>query len=152
MILLDNGEIDSESSSDDEMPPLEDYNDVDVVEPVNGDVFVTRRALNMQPNIGGDEEQHEHIFHTRCHIKDNICNLIIDNESCTNVASTSLAEKLGLSTLKHPNPYRLQWLNDCGYIKVTRQVLVSFSIGKYKDEVLCDAAPFHVGHILLGRS
>ena len=104
MILLDNGEIDSESSSDDEMPPLEDYNDVDVVEPVNGDVLVTRHPLNMQPKVGGDEEQHEHIFHTRCHIKDKVCNLIIDSESCTNVASTLFIEKLGLPTLKHPNP------------------------------------------------
>ena len=133
------------------MTPLEDCNDVDVAEPVNGDVLVSRSVLNMQPKVGGDEEQRKHIFHTRCHIKDKVCNLIIDSGSCTNVASTLLVEKLGLPTLKHPNPYRLQWLNDCGYIKVTRQVLVSFSIGKYKDEVLCDAAPFHVGHILLGR-
>jgi len=79
MILLDNGDLESESSSDDEMPLLEDCSNVDVVEPVNGDVFVTRRALNMQPNIGGDEEQHEHIFHTRCHIKDKVCNLIINS-------------------------------------------------------------------------
>ena len=27
-------------------------------------------------------------------------------------------------------------------------MLVSFSIGKYKDEVLCDVVPIHVGHIL----
>ena len=32
-----------------------------------------------------------------------------------------------------------------------RQVLVTFSIGKYLDEVLCDVVPMHVGHILLGR-
>ena len=32
-----------------------------------------------------------------------------------------------------------------------KHVLVSFSIGKYKDEVLCDVAPMHVGHLLLGR-
>ena len=30
-------------------------------------------------------------------------------------------------------------------------MIISFSIGKYKDEVLCDVAPMHVGHILLGR-
>jgi hypothetical protein len=42
-------------------------------------------------------------------------------------------------------------LNDCGEIKVNKQVLISFSIGKYKDEVLCDVAPMHAGHILLGR-
>ena len=41
MILLDNGVIKSESSNDDEIPPLEDCNYADVVEPVNGDVLVT---------------------------------------------------------------------------------------------------------------
>ncbi|RVW62204.1 hypothetical protein CK203_066443 [Vitis vinifera] len=35
--------------------------------------------------------------------------------------------------------------------KVNKQVLVSFSIGRYKDEVLCDIVPMHAGHILLGR-
>jgi len=57
MILLDNGDIESESLSNDEMPPLEDYSEVDVVEPINEDVLVTRCALNMQPKVGGDEEQ-----------------------------------------------------------------------------------------------
>ena len=61
MILLDNGDIESESSSDDEMPPLEDCSDVDVVELVNRDVLVTRRALNMQPKVEDDEEQRGHI-------------------------------------------------------------------------------------------
>jgi hypothetical protein len=69
--------------------------------------------------------------------------------SCTNVASTILAEKLNLPTLKHSRPHKLQWLNDCGEVRVDRQVLVTFSIGKYLDEVLCDA--MHAGHILLGK-
>jgi hypothetical protein len=71
--------------------------------------------------------------------------------SCTNVASTILIEKLNLPTLKHSKPYKLQWLNDCGEVRVDRQVLVTFSIGKYLDEVLCDIVPMHAGHILLGR-
>ena len=41
-------------------------------------------------------------------------------------------------------------MNDCGEVKVNRQVLVSFSIGRYKDEVLCDVIPMHASHILLG--
>jgi len=151
MILLDNGDIESESLSDDEMSPLEDCSDVNVAEPVNGDALVTTRALNMKPKVEGDEEQREHIFHTRCHIKDKVCNLIIDSGSCTNVASTLFVEKLGLPTLKHPNPYKIQWLDDCEDIRVTKQVLVSFFIGEYKDEVPCDVVPMHVGHILLGR-
>ena len=32
-----------------------------------------------------------------------------------------------------------------------KQVHVSFSIGKYHDEVLCDVVPMYVPHILLGR-
>ena len=70
--------------------------------------------------------------------------MIIDKGSCTNMDSTTLVEKLNLLTLKHPRPYKLQWLNDCGDVKVNRQVLVSFLVGRYKDEVLCDVVPMHV--------
>lgn len=151
MILLDNGDIESVSSSDDEMPLLEDCSDVEVAEPVHGNLLVTRRALSIQPKEDEDAEQRDKIFHTRCLINEKVCSMVIDSGSCTNVASTLMVEKLNLPTKKHPNPYRLQWLNDCGDIRVTKQVLVSFSIGKYKDEVLCDVVPMHVGHLLLGR-
>jgi hypothetical protein len=56
-----------------------------------------------------------------------------------------------LCTVKHAKPYRLQWLNDSGEVKVTKQVVVPFSIGKYVDEVLCDVVPMQASHILLGR-
>ena len=42
------------------------------------------------------------------------------------MASTTLVEKLNLPTLKHRRPYKLQWLNNCGEVKVNRQVLVFF--------------------------
>ncbi|KAL4368667.1 hypothetical protein GQ457_05G021810 [Hibiscus cannabinus] len=58
---------------------------------------------------------------------------------------------LGLETTKHPHSYKLQWLNDGGELKVTKQVLIPFSIGSYKDEVLCDVVPMHATHMLLGR-
>ena len=77
--------------------------------------------------------------------------MIIDGGSCTNVASTILVEKLNLLTLKHSRPYNLQWLNDCGKVRVDKQVLVTFSIGKYLNEVLCNVVPMHAGNILLGR-
>ena len=54
------------------------------------------------------------------------------------MASATLVEKLNLPTLKHSKPYKLQWLNDCGEVKVNRQVLVSFSIRRYKDEICYD--------------
>ena len=80
-----------------------------------------------------------------------MCSVIIDGGICTNVASTTLVEKLGLPTFEHPKPYKLQWINDSGEVKVDKQVLVSFSIGKYKDDVMCDVVPIQAGHILLGR-
>jgi hypothetical protein len=53
--------------------------------------------------------------------------------------------------VEHAKPYRLQWLNDSGEVKVTKQVVVPFSIGKYVDEVLCDVVPMQASHILVGR-
>ncbi|PKI40717.1 hypothetical protein CRG98_038898 [Punica granatum] len=47
-----------------------------------------------------------------------------------------MAMKLGLHTLKHPRPYKLQWLNESGEVK---------------DEVLYDVVPMQVSHMLLGR-
>ena len=77
--------------------------------------------------------------------------MIIYGGSCPNVASTTIVEKLGMPTSKHPRPYKLQWLNDSGEVRVNKQALVSFSIGKYKDKFLCDVVPMQVEHLLLGR-
>jgi len=62
-----------------------------------------------------------------------------------------VVEKLGLSTISHAKPYKLQWLSEVGEIVVNKQVFITFSIGKYKDEVLCDVVPMEATHILLGR-
>jgi hypothetical protein len=141
----------SEDDSD-ELPELVDASDDDgVVYPVTGESLVARRALNTHSKVDDVEQQREDIFHTRCHVNNKVCSMIIDGGSCTNAASTILVEKLNSPTLKHSRPYKLQWLNDCGEVRVDRQVLVTFSIGKYLDEVLCDVVPMHAGHILLGR-
>ena len=77
--------------------------------------------------------------------------MIIDGGDCTNVASTSLIERLSLRTMTHPRPYKLQWLNESSEVKVIKQALVSFSIRRYFAKVLCDVVPMHAGHIQLGR-
>ncbi|XP_062173559.1 uncharacterized protein LOC133879023 [Alnus glutinosa] len=153
MVLRDNGEVMTDSEDDsDEMPELVNASDDDGVEyPVEGESLVARRALNTQIKIDDMEQQRENIFHTRCYVSNKVCSMIIDGGSCTNVASTTLVEKLSLPLLKHPRPYKLQWLNECGEVKVNKQVLVAFTIGRYSDEVLCDIVPMHAGHILLGR-
>jgi len=97
------------------------------------------------------ENQRENIFHSRCQINNKTCSLIIDSGSCVNVASTRVVDKLGLKTIPLAKPYKLSWLSEEGEIKVDKQVLINFSIGNYKDEVLCDLVPMEETHILLGR-
>ncbi|XP_027156445.1 uncharacterized protein LOC113757283 [Coffea eugenioides] len=153
MLLLDNGEVvtDEEDSCEGMLSLEEDETDSCEELPTNEQLgLVVRRVLTMQIKEE-DGQQQENIFYTRCHIKGKVCSLIIDPESSTNVPSVTLVEKAGLPTLKHPHPYRLQWLNDSGDVRVTKQVKIPFRIGQYEDEVLCDVVPMQATHVLLGR-
>ncbi|KAJ9177048.1 hypothetical protein P3X46_012302, partial [Hevea brasiliensis] len=156
IVMRQNGEIESEDDDVDDddasesMPPLEEASDVEHA--VGGNILVVRRALSAQAKEEeGHALQRENIFHTRYFVNGKTCSMIVDSGSCVNVASTLMVAKLGMRTMKHPRPYKLQWLNECGEIKVNKQVMLAFSIGRYKDEVLCDVVPMHAGHILLGR-
>ena len=132
----DNGEIETDHESVcDSMSSLEDFDDEEYAG--QGELLVARRDLSVQAKEK-DEVQRENIFHTRCHVQNKVCSVIIDGRSCTNVASTTMVEKLEMPTSKHPHPYKLQWLNNNGEVRVNKQVLISFRIGKYDDEVLCD--------------
>ncbi|CAL1376711.1 unnamed protein product [Linum trigynum] len=91
------------------------------------------------------------IFHTRCLVDGKLLSVVIDGESCTNLVSEYSVKKLGLNTLQQPKPYTLQWLNEDGSIEVTKQAILKFEIGSYKDEVLCYVVPMEEAHVLLGR-
>jgi hypothetical protein len=60
--------------------------------------------------------------------------MIINSRSCANVTRTLFVQKLNLNTFKH------------------KKVLVSFSVGKYKNEVLCNVLLIQAAHLLLGTS
>ena len=62
-----------------------------------------------------------------------------------------MVDKLQLQTKRHPHPDRMQWLNDCGAIKVISSVQIPISVGTYQDDVECDVVPMHACHLLLGR-
>ena len=81
--------------------------------PLEGDLLVVRRLLG-QVSKPFDESQRENTFHPRCLIQNNICSLIVDGGSCANVASTRVVYKLGLPTISHTKPYKLQWLSEVG--------------------------------------
>lgn len=61
----------------------------------------------MQVKVENLEEQQENIIHIRCHVQNKVYNMIIDNESCTNVPNIDLLDKLDLHTTKHLIPYKL---------------------------------------------
>ena len=52
-----------------------------------------------------DTTQQHQIFYSRCSIKNNICNLIIDNGSHENIVSSALVDYLKLEMEPHPHPY-----------------------------------------------
>ena len=77
---------------------------------------------------------------------------MIDSGSCENVISEEAVRKLELATEKHPNPYKLTWLQEGKKVTVSKRCLVSISIGStYKDRMWCDVVEMDACHILLGR-
>ncbi|RDY07622.1 hypothetical protein CR513_08230, partial [Mucuna pruriens] len=106
MIMRENREIESESSqgkstSSSEIESSSDHSHY------QGDLLMVRRLMS---NISGDEakSQRENNFHSRCLVLGTLCSFIIDCENSVNVASSKLVEKLGIPTLPHPKPYKLQ--------------------------------------------
>jgi hypothetical protein len=95
--------------------------------------------------------QRNNLFRTTCKTKDIVCKVIIDNGSTENIVSIEMVEKLELETTAHPNPYKVSWLKKGHQVMVTKQWLVEFKIGGYRDEILCDVIPMDVCHVFLGR-
>ena len=105
------------------MPSLEEEGDMEAViqSPLEESVglgLVAWRTL--ATHLKEEEIQRENIFYTRCHVNGKVCSLVIDPRSCTNVASSVMVEALGLPTREHLRPYRLQWLNNYGDIRVSQ--------------------------------
>jgi len=152
MFLNPKGEVESEHSSP-SSPKSSSHtsssSSEDEIQPQEGGLLVVRRMMGQVPKEL--ENQRKNIFHIRCLINNKTCSLIIDGGSCANVASTRVVDKLGLEKIPHAKPYKLSWLSENGEIKVDKQVLITFSIGTYKDEVLCDLVPMEATYILLGR-
>jgi len=74
--------------------------------PDEGEVVVIRCALSGLASQN-EVEQRENIFHTRCTVSGKVCSLIIDGESCANVASKTLVEKFKLLVSPHLSPYTI---------------------------------------------
>ena len=82
------------------------------------------------------------LFIHNCQIKDSLALLIMDNGSHKNMVSQELVNCLHLITTPHQNPYHIGWVQKDGpLLLVSQRCLVTFSIGQFKDTVLCDISP-----------
>jgi hypothetical protein len=154
MLLNEKGEWESESDPEDAGPIFDEEieEEGNEIQPEEGEhnCFISLRVLSITAEKEDNGQRHN-LFHTRGLIKDKVCRIIVDNGSCNNIASQELVDRLGLKPRRHPSPYKMQWLNDCGALRVNHTVTVPFSVGKYNDHVECDVVPMQACQLLLGR-
>lgn len=139
---------------DNELQCLEDeLKHMQILEPApDVNTLVLRKVLHGDSSpITPDDAQRENLFHTRCMVNERSCSVIIDSGSCTNAASRTMVEALGLQTRPHPTPYKLNWINNEQTTNVTKQAFVPLEFGEYKDEFWFDILPMTACAILLGR-
>ncbi|CAL2229714.1 unnamed protein product [Prunus armeniaca] len=95
------------------------------------------RCTLAQPRKETEDWRRTSIFHTYI--------------NCINVVSTLTVSRLSLSTEKHPEPYKVAWIDNTSSIPVTQRCQVPIQFSSYKDHIWCDVVAMDVGHILLGR-
>jgi len=81
-----------------------------------GSFLMIQRLLNSHQNLPLND-QRENMFHTHREVSKKLCSLIINNGSCCNCCSTTMVEKLNLTLLPNPKPYKLHWLNEDGNLE-----------------------------------
>ncbi|KAI9174834.1 hypothetical protein LWI28_023368 [Acer negundo] len=76
-------------------------------------MLMVRRTC-LAPRTGEGEWLRNNIFQSTCTILGKVCRFVIDGGSCENIVSVEAVRKLGVTTEKHPKPYRLAWLQKGG--------------------------------------
>ena len=98
-----------------------------------------------------DEGYGADLFHTYCKVGERSCATTVDHDSSINAVGIDMVEKLELSMTPHPRTYSLRRCHN--KLDITHQTMVSFSIGKFFCEILCDVMPVPMVacHLLLGE-
>jgi hypothetical protein len=109
-----------------------------------------QRVLSSQMEKA-EQNQFNILFQTYFVVKEWRCRVMIDGETCNNLASLEMIEKLGLTTKPHPRPYYVQWVNSWDKIKVTKIARIEFSLGPYKDSAEFDIVPMQSYQLLFGK-
>ncbi|KAK1683817.1 hypothetical protein QYE76_044665 [Lolium multiflorum] len=146
MFINEDNEYETRDDADPYAPEDDDYDSdgVDAFPSEARTIVVSQRALNVLPSAS---TQRCNLFQTKALVgPDKACKVIIDDESCRNLARKELCTKLKLKYLPRLHPYYIQWLSDNGEIKVNHMVRVEFEIGPYKDSIDFDVVPMKESH------
>jgi hypothetical protein len=115
---------------------VEDTEEVPLENPIEVDpslILMTQKYSNAST---------QPLFTHNYQIKNTLALLMMDNGSQKNLVSQALVNHLNLVTTPHPQPYQLGWVQKDGpRLLVSKRCLVTFSIGQFKDIVLCDVSP-----------
>jgi hypothetical protein len=108
---------------------------VEVEDAEGGRSLMMRKVLLTPEKEEENPTQRNILFRTACKTKDMVCKVIVDSGSTNNLISIEMVKKLELETIEHPSPYIFSWLQKGHQVNVTKQCLVEFKIGGYKDEI-----------------
>ena len=82
---------------------------------MEGDLFMIEKDEAAIP------DQRNNLFHIQGMVQGKTCMIVIDSDSCTNIASAGWVAKMGLQVEQHPNPYALHWLSPQGAVQCTNR-------------------------------
>lgn len=116
----------------------------------SGENLMIKRILIREP-AKEEPKQRRSLFKVRCKIMGKVCKVIIDSGSIDNIISEEAITKLKIPKIPHSTPYKVTWLNKGQHVLVNEQAWIEFTIGGYKDKLLCDVLPMDACHLLLGR-
>ncbi|RVW47624.1 Transposon Ty3-I Gag-Pol polyprotein [Vitis vinifera] len=86
------------------------------------------------PKVKGEEDwRRNSIFQTRISCQGRLCTMIIDGGSSLNIASQELVEKLNLKTERHPNPFKVAWVNDTSIPSKETKVIFALMARKVEE-------------------
>jgi hypothetical protein len=118
---------------------------------IDADPTANVTTATIQPEEPIDPEEGECLFHSQTWVKGTPLHFIVDNSSQKNLISAKVVKLLRLSTTPHPQPYNIRWLHQGRDLCVSQQCRISYGIQPFKDEVVCDVAPFDVCDVVLGQ-
>lgn len=90
------------------------------------------------------------LFQTKVKCNNQLCSFVIDGGSCTNVVSEEACKKLGLKNEAYLSPYKVAWVNNAN-LQIQERYFVTYSLGRFTDQVMCDVLPLKMCHILHGH-